>query len=514
MFKRSSVIALGIIAGLSVVACGGGGGGSSAPAPNPSSNSGNGGGGTSSQSAAVAPATFVITIPNGSSSTSSTKRRIKTVSASTASVVFTLVQSSAAGATLNQPSTPYALTTSSPNCTTVAAGLQCSIGINAVVGTDLYTVNTYSSTNAASGTQVGSGAFKIVVAANRQNTASLTLSGTVASLLTSTNIPVQYGEINNVYLDGPALSLPNESVTGLTTSGRLYVIALDSSGNTILAPETYSQTIYLSLLAVSDRPTYGQLKIAYDSGDGVPAAGTTVVTSATVKTLPIYSPQDVITVQTTASDEYTYNSDSPLNTIIAFAGLTSTPPSSPPGTAAVTSIDIFPDVTPASPTPVPSPTGAIAFTGINIATPAPAPSPTYPAPSPAATTPPTAPDPTLVGFGPSQSTYYNGIYADASASLDLSPSFNIGESIYVFLTDSLPTASFQAPVVSDCSYIQSVTSPVPLGNNLFRFSLVDNTASNNSGCQIQLTDSSGTQAVLEVYWNSTSVTVQSKGRKH
>ena len=373
MFKRSGVIALGIIAGLSVVACGGGGGGSvTPPVPKASSTpSAAASSGSGQQSVAVAAATFKITIPPGTSA-SSNHRAKKNVAAGTQSIVFTLTQSSTAGATLGVPSAPYALTASTPGCSTSTSGLQCSIGINAVVGTDVYTVTTYSSTNAAAGTQLGSGAFSIAVQANQQNTASLTLSGNVASILMTSNIAYQYSYIDSIYAGGLTLGLPNQ--TGLPASGRLYAIALDNQGNTILSPETYNAPIYVSLLAYSGssslahavhplgvkpqtvvNPPYGQISVTYDSGDGAPYAGTTATTDATtgIYTLPVYSPQDVITVSTTASDEYTapYVEES----IYAYGGLSSTAPTTLPVGLSVVVIGIFPDLM-ASPSPSPSPT--------------------------------------------------------------------------------------------------------------------------------------------------------------
>jgi len=375
MFRRSGVIALGIIAGLSVVACGGGGGGggsitppiakaSAAPSAAPSSGSGQ-------QSVAVAAATFKITIPPATSA-SSNHRSKKNVAAGTQSIVFTLTQSSTAGATLGVPSTPYALTASTPGCSSSTSGLQCSIGINAVVGTDVYTVTTYSSTNATPGTQLGSGAFAITVQANQQNTASLTLSGNVASVLMTSNIAYQYGSVEGIYAYGLTLGLPNQ--TALPSSGRLYAIAIDNQGNTILSPETYNAPIYVSLLAYSysessiargihplsvkpeqvESPIYGQISVTYDSGDGAPYAGTTATTDPTtgIYTLPVYSPQDVITVSTTANDEYT--APSIYEDIYAYGATTGTVPSSLPTGLSLVEIEIFPDLM-ASPSPLPSP---------------------------------------------------------------------------------------------------------------------------------------------------------------
>jgi len=530
MNKRLCVLALGTIAGLSVVACGGGGGTSAppGPAPNPSSSgsSSNPGG----SGAAVAPASFKITIPSSGSSGSSARRSPRSIAANTQSVTFTLQQSTASGAPIGAVEGPYALTPSSQGCATVSAGLQCTISVNATIGTDVYTVNTYSTTNAAAGTQNGSGAFSIVVQANQANTASLTLSGTVASVLLSTNIPSP-AYAPPLYAYGPTLGLPGS--TGYPTSGRLYAIALDSSGNTILAPETYNTPVYVSLLSssvlnttpssVGRRPLspnlgtiYGQVSVTYAASDGGSEAGTTATTSGSSETLPIYSPQDVITVKTLASDAYTSTYIGEY--IFAYASIGSTPPAtlSSLGTNGV-QIAIVPNS--ASPAPSPSP--------VPSASPVPSPSP-----SPAITPPPStiafagitisttsasAPNPAFAGLGPAVGTYTSNIVA---ASLDLG-STNGTVPFGIYLTDSgtltTPYFTVDPSVCVNAGVITLPSSGVTLtAANYYEFTFTDNVTNGSTAqgsCDIYFTDSLGSQAVLEVFANTNTVTISGRGRK-
>jgi len=588
MFKRTSVIALGIIAGLSVVACGGGGGGGSTPpgtstkAPAPAASA-SASGGSGAQSAAVAPASFKILIPSSSSSTNSTHRARKSISASTQSAVFTLVQTTATGATLNVASSPYPLTPTSPGCVAVSGGTQCTIAINAVIGTDVYTVDTYSTTTAAAGTKVGSGAFSIVVQANQLNTASLTLSGTIASVLLTTGIP---DYIDTGYYDesfGSTLALAG-TTSGVPTSGQVYAIALDSSGNVILSPDTYNTPITLELVGYEDNddaigrrrgagfrrlqqtePFYGQLTVTYASID--PVSGSATASVASGKTaVSIYSPEDIITLSTTANDvyyqpyqfyeSYGFYPQEYIGVFGSASGATNATPA--PNTYSLPNnqlaIAVLPLVTPppsTAPSPSPSPSASpaittIAFTGLSLNTPEPSPSPSAsanptssPSASPTMSAAPSpsptisiaaSPNPLVVGIGPAVGTYASDI---VSASLDLE-TFGAGNTVSVYLSDTYPAGSaaptFSISGSSACAsvpYFTGLTSVAQIatqGTNIayYRFSFIDqlpsgtygdSSGNDSSDCVLTLIDSYSSIAKLEVYQNQNTITVDARKRK-
>jgi len=488
MFKRSSVIALGIIAGLSVVACGGGGGGGSAVAPGTGgttvkpSPAASAGGGSSSQSVAVAPATFTITIPSASSSTNSTHRAKKNIASNTAAAVFTLIQTTATGATLNQPSPVYALGPGQSGCSPANGGTQCQIGVSAVVGTDVYLVDTYSSTQPSASNKVGSGAFSIVVQANQQNTASLVLSGAVSSVALFSTIPAYDGDSSG------ALPVPYPSPNA-SYPPNVYAIALDNAGNTILSPDTYTTPIKLSLYDPYGSETYGSITVNYASIDPVTTPSTVADTSGSVL---VYSPEDKITVGTTLADAYASQYISRYVGVVASVNGSTASPA--PGNSLL--IGIIP-----TPATSPSPAGAIAFTGINTGPPV-----------------PTAPNPTLLGFQSAQ-TSYTGV-----ASLDLggdSAFAGSGSTIYVFFTDTDANPTFSTPVASGCapnstSYVGTPGGVAQASAGLFRFPISNDAGGQVfSGCTITVSDGAGSSAVLDVFLNLPSpITVDAKGRKH
>jgi len=532
MLKRLRVVAFGMIAGFCIVACGGGGGGgTTAPvvkasvAPSASSPPGS----TGPQSAAVAPAAFKILIPTTTTSTSSlttsSHRSKRSVATNTQSITFTLAETTATGATTGVASSPVPLTSGSPGCATVTNGLQCTISINAVIGTDIYTVATYSSTTAAAGTENGSGAFSIVVQANQANTASLTLNGAVASVVLTSAIPFDNGY--------QTLGLAGQ--TSISTSAPVYPIALDSSGNVILSPDTYSSPIILELVdnysgddsrarspgaaghlrrptvVSAGPPPYGQITVQYASYDPVSGTATASATSGQYSVL-VYSPSDIVTVSTTAADVYS----EPYSTYFSeFIGINATLSSSPSSPAPVISsgnlpsnqlsIAIAPLVSP-SPSPPPS---TITFTGYAEATPEPTLS--------AVPSPPPGPQSGLLGFQ-TPYTFNSGSLASAALDLGQVPS---GDYVFVYLTGA-PMGSSPLTIVSSESstggacgnYFSGLRSLLVGSDYVVEFLNNVPTYAIEPACTITLEDVLTTTATLEIYANYGGVSVSGKSRTH
>ena len=453
-----------------------------------------------------------------STTAASNHRSKRSVAANTQSITFTLAQTTATGATTGIASSPFALTAGSPGCVSATGGLQCTISVNAVIGTDVYTVATYSSTNAAAGTENGSGAFSIVVQANQANTASLTLNGAVASVILTSALPPAstYGYA--------VLGLPGQ--TALPTSAQIYPIALDSSGNIILSPDTYSTPITLELvdanydddavargpgaagrlrrtLGAGLPPPYGQLTVTYASYD--PVSGTATASAAAGQfSVLVYSPGDIVTLSTTAADVYSEPYSSYVEEYIGVFGTISggSPSSSnyydlPPDQIAVA---VAPLVS-ASPSPP-----ALTFTGYAVATPEPTPS--------AVPSPPAGPQSGLPGFQTPISTYYSNEPL-ASASLDLSQ-VTAGDYVFVYLT-GLPMGSTALTIGSPsgtCGYISGLSSLLVGSDYVIEFSSSVPAATQENACTITLNDYLNNTATLELYANAGSVTVSGKGRMH
>ena len=263
--KERSILALAALAILA--ACGGGGGGGSSvgagsnavPTVPPA---------TSAPTAANLPAgmgraQFSITVPGKGSA--ATARQPKAVAAGTQSIVMTLLQNNGAAAS----GTPqaFALTSGTPGCSTVGGNLTCTFGVDAPVGTDIFLATTYSSTNQAAGTQLGSGAVQLTVVQNATNTANLTLTGPIQSVVVAANNTNLWNGVGNFFtaafftqtltsaqrqpkvLASPT-PFPSSSPTTAPTavpSARLFVIGQDASQNIILNPAPYNQPVTLTL---------------------------------------------------------------------------------------------------------------------------------------------------------------------------------------------------------------------------------------------------------------------------
>ena len=248
MYRRR-FFALGLVA--SLVACGGGGGSSPAPSgPNPASPV------TATAPAATATpgtvpqgtarATFSITVPK--TSTSSSRRAPRYVPSGTQSIKFTLIKSDNGSAVTPSVSPVYPLTAATPGCTSGPNGLSCTIQITAPVGTNIYVADVYGTTD-GSGPKFGSGSVKLTVLDNAVNSASLTLSGAIASVVLSTDDVANGANLSQIeyisLLNGYHLQWPPNSL--VPQSARIFVVALDSQGNQIISPDTFSTPVTLTM---------------------------------------------------------------------------------------------------------------------------------------------------------------------------------------------------------------------------------------------------------------------------
>jgi hypothetical protein len=153
-----------------------------------------------------------------------------------------------------------------------------------------------------------------------------------------------------------------------------------------------------------------------------------------------------------------------------------------------------------------------------------------PAPSPAPSTFPqpitisASPDPTVVGLGAASGSYPSNVVA---ASLDLegftAASGQYYNTVSVYLSDTYVGPTFTLTGSTACasqSYLSGLTSvqQVGTGNGFayYRFSFLDELPAGavySDACTITLVDGVGSQAVLEVYQNQNTITVDKKARK-
>ena len=308
-------LALAAMAAIAIlVDCGGGGGGGSAVAPSAPAA----GGSTPIPTTVSAPAgtlkaTMKITIPHATTSSSSA-RKIKMIPSNTQSVVFTLVQTDGTGLPNGTIQGPFGLTASSPGCSADAQGnVTCTLSINAPIGNDIFTADIYSSTNAATGTQLGSGAVKFSVAQNAANTTSISLNGPIASILLADDCPISnlvpgfffavgcvLGDegsfVASVARKAPQGSRPatNAISVPFLAQTRVFVVALDASGNLIVNPTVYDQPVTLELVngggILQLNATYAGVSLPFVNN------AASVSTSANGGTIQLWSPLDLVTV--------------------------------------------------------------------------------------------------------------------------------------------------------------------------------------------------------------------------
>jgi hypothetical protein len=372
MGKQASALLLGVLFASGVAACGGGGGGGASTTPgalatgpasvataNPTS---------SALPAGEARASFSITIP--ASTGSASVRRAKAIGAGTQSITFTLLEAAGSTPATTAPQT-FTLTSANPNCSTspTTGSLTCTLSVDAPIGLDVFLAQTYTGTS-GNGTLTGSGAVQLDVAANSSNTATLSLTSQAASVfLTSSSSYLGYNPDPYAPAGSPV------------TSMRVFVIALDSSGNAILNPSIYSQPISLELfyegintegyyepLASTSSPDV-LLQVAYSSSVDPGGCGYNASTSASYGSVQICSPADIVTatIQNVTGGP---QSAAILGSVGATgyfpsppAGVTPTP--LPSSTPAGTSYIVIPvTVTPASTsTPTPGGNGNVTVVG-------------------------------------------------------------------------------------------------------------------------------------------------------
>jgi hypothetical protein len=303
MIKERSLIGLAIIAVLA--ACGGGGGGGSSV---PSSTLPGGGGSvaaTPTPGVAVSPssvpagdavASVSITMAKGTYAASS--RRTQAIGTGTQSIVFTLLQQN--GTTITGTPQVFGLTMSSTYCTVNATtlNLSCVLPVDAPIGQDVFLAQTYDAAN-GTGNLTGSGAVALSVGQNTSNTASIVLNAQVAAVYVYAGITYLGGipEAIARHAGTEASRRPLVLPSTAPTSTPIFIVAVDSSGNTILNPSVYNAPIYLQL-AFSPYGSYTAdvtLTATYASGDQSPCTGGTATVSSWYASLPICSPSDTVT---------------------------------------------------------------------------------------------------------------------------------------------------------------------------------------------------------------------------
>jgi hypothetical protein len=304
-----------------------------------------------------------ITLPAGKYSAST--RRTQTVGTGTTSITFTLLQLNGVSAT----STPqkFGLTASSQGCAVnQSQALVCTLGVDAPVGQDVFLAQTYD----ANGNLTGSGAVALSVALNSTNAAAITLSAQVASVFVVAGSP---------YLGSQSLSKARQGAQGFRRSAAagpppylnsmpVFVIASDSSNNTILNPSNYSSPIYVQ---VGFDLYYGYtpdvtLNVTYGVSDTLPCtAGATASASGWYASLMLCSPSDSVTAAI-AANPGNYPSDyGYIYGWVSAASLVPTPaPSQTPIAFQTPSANTFAQfpVNVATPTPTP-PSGPITVIG-------------------------------------------------------------------------------------------------------------------------------------------------------
>lgn len=309
--KQRHLAALGaaaIAAAAVLAACGGGGGGSGSVAPGSNITNNAPAGGATTPAAGTLAYAFKITVPAGT--TQSTARHIKLVPSNTKSIVFTLNATTGTG-TAGSAQGPFGLTATSPGCSQDNAGnINCTLQINAPIGQDIFTATIYSTTNAAAGTQIGSGAVALSVALNAQNQAQLSLNGPIASVALGSDCPsliVDY--FGGCVLGDPAAFYYNDAVARKSQASsrkttddtnpfpsslatmRLFAIALDAGGNPVVNPTTYDQPVTLLL---SGSQGLLALNVSYASVSQA-LSGAPSATSVGDGTVQLWSPLDTVT---------------------------------------------------------------------------------------------------------------------------------------------------------------------------------------------------------------------------
>ncbi len=171
---------------------------------------------------------------------SATHRRPAYISPATNSLTFS--QNGGAAQTI-------ALTPTSPNCTSSAAGRTCTVNIGASAGNNqTFSIKLFASSD-GTGTPLSAQTLVATIVANQNNPLTVTLNGVVASLSVAlANASLQYGE------------------PGATS---VVVNALDASGNTIVGPGAFADANGSPLaVTLADSDTTGSTALAQTTVNG------------------------------------------------------------------------------------------------------------------------------------------------------------------------------------------------------------------------------------------------------
>jgi hypothetical protein len=340
MIKERNLIALAVIAVLA--ACGGGGGGGTSTLPS-GTNSVGAMPTPSATATPVLPAGYAvdavsITMAKGTYAAASS-RSVQAIGTGTQSIVFTLLQQNGVAQTGSPQD--FGLTASSSGCTTNpnTQALTCVLPVDAPVGQDVFLAQTYSNAN-GTGSLTGSGAVALNVGINSTNTASIVLNAQVAavyvvsgsfylgSYLPPSAIARGTGAQAVIRRAGTQSALRHAAGAQqvnypAVTSTQVFVVAVDSSGNTILNPSTYSSAIYLQIAydTYEDYLPYSAdvtLTATYAANDPSPCTpGGTASASGWYQSFALCSPSDTVTASLTpnvlsspSSDAYVFGQTS------------------------------------------------------------------------------------------------------------------------------------------------------------------------------------------------------------
>lgn len=307
-----SVLALVALA----AACGGGGGGGGT-----STVPGGGGGSLATPTptpnalaSGTAVAAFKISLPRGTYAASATRRTGQAIGTGTQSIVFTLLQQNGTPTTGSPQA--FGLTASSQGCiiNTTTQALTCTLSVDAPIGQDVFLAQTFDGTG-GTGNLTGSGAVALSVGLNSTNTASIVLNAQVASVTlvaanaflgTTSNTTAKVRQSLGIRRMA-GIRLPQQAIGPVTVNSTpIYVVAVDSSGNTILNPSAYSAPIYLQLAFDNEGDPYVTadvtLSVQYSANDPSPCTpGQSASTAVWYGSLPVCSPSDQIVASLSAN---------------------------------------------------------------------------------------------------------------------------------------------------------------------------------------------------------------------
>jgi hypothetical protein len=203
-------------------------------------------------------ASLTITVPRAPSAAAAARRRPAYVSPATGSIGIVV----SGGARYTS-----ALSASTPGCVPGSAGLVCTVEFPAPLGTDTVFVSTYAGAD-ASGAPLSVAPVTVTVVAGQVNTASVTLSGVVASL----------------ELAGAALILN----AGTASSAPITLEALDAAGQVIVGPGGYVDANGNPVtIALSDSDTSGATSLSSASVSAPSTAVTLAYNSAKIANFTI-----------------------------------------------------------------------------------------------------------------------------------------------------------------------------------------------------------------------------------